>query len=161
VNDIDRCSQETRDACRQMKEELGLFHYLDEEEVDRIGCYFERKVVAANEVLWREGDPCDYIAFIIAGRIEVKKETEFPGKQVIVGLYGPGSIAGELCIIDGEPRAVTAVAREPTTLVTLARTELDRLLDEHPRVGGHFLKGILLRVSIRLRKSFARLAEVF
>jgi len=161
VNDIDRCSQETRDACRQMKEELGLFHYLDNTEVDRIGCYFERRLVEAGDILWHEGDPCTYIAFIIAGRIEVKKRTEFPGKQVIVGLYGPGSIAGELCIIDGEPRAVTAVAVEPSTLITLSRTERDRLLHEHPRVGGRFLKGILLRVSIRLRKSFDRLAEVF
>jgi len=144
-----------------MKRELGLFHYLEEEEVDRIGCYFERKVVAAKEILWNEGDPCDYIAFIITGRIEVKKKTEFPGREVIVGLYGPGSIAGELCIIDGEPRAVTAEAVEATTLVTLSRADLDRLLDEHPRIGGRFLKGILRRVSTRLRKSFDRLAEIF
>ncbi len=161
MSDTDRCPQETHDACRRMKEELGFFHYLEETEVDRIGCYFERRVVEVGEVLWEEGDPCTYIAFIIAGRIEVKKETEFPGREVIVGVYGPGSIAGELCIIDGEPRAVTAVAVEPTTLITLSRAELDRLLDEHPRVGGRFLKGILRRVSIRLRKSFDRLAEVF
>jgi len=144
-----------------MKQELRLFHYLDEEEVDRIGCYFEYKVAAVKEILWNEGDPCDYIAFIIAGRIEVKKKTEFPGREVIVGLYGPGSIAGELCIIDGKRRAVTAVAVEPTVLVTLSRADLDRLLDEHPRIGARFLKGILRRVSVRLRKSFDRLAEIF
>jgi len=161
VSDAGGCSLETLADCRRMKQELGLLHYLDAAEVDQIGCYFARRVATEGEVLWQEGDPCDYLAFITAGRIEVKKQTEFPGRQVIVGIYGPGSIAGELCIVDGEPRAVTAVAVEPTTLITLTRTELDRLLDEHPQVGGHFLQGILGRVSLRLRKSFDRLAELF
>jgi len=160
VSEEMRTAAEARDECLQMKRELGLFRYLEEEEVERIGCYFTRRVAGVGEVLWREGDPCDYIAFIIAGRIEVKKETEF-GRQVLVGLYGAGSIAGELCIIDGRPRAVTAVAVAPTTLVLLHRDQLDRLLDEHPRVGSRFLKGILRRVSIRLRKSFDRIAEIF
>jgi len=144
-----------------MKRNLGLFHYLTEAEVRSVADHFVRREAAAGEVLWHENDPCDYIAFILSGRIEVKKRTEFPGREVIVGLYGPGSIAGELCIIDGEPRAVTAEAVESAVLVTLSRADLDRLLDEHPRIGGRFLKGILRRVSIRLRKSFDRLAEIF
>jgi len=149
------------EACLWMKRNLGLFHYLTEAEVKSIADHFVRREAAEGEILWREGDPCDYIAFILSGRIEVKKKTEFPGREVIVGIYGPGSIAGELCIIDGERRAVTAEAVEPTILVSLSRTDLDRLLDEHPRIGGRFLKGILRRVSVRLRKSFDRLAEIF
>jgi len=144
-----------------MKQAMGLFPYLTEAEVETIADHFDYRQAAEHEVLWEEGDDCDYIAFILSGHIEVKKSTEFPGKQVIVGIYGPGSIAGELCIIDGEPRAVTAAAVEATTLVALCYADLDRLLEEHPRIGGRFLKGILRRVSIRLRKSFDRIAEVF
>ncbi|RMF85172.1 MAG: cyclic nucleotide-binding domain-containing protein [Nitrospirae bacterium] len=151
---------EAEDLCLRMKRELGFFHYLREEEVEQIGCYFQRREAEAGEVLWREGERCDYLCVIVAGHIEVKKETEF-GRQVIVGLYGPGSIAGELCLFDGSPRAVTAVAVEPTTLVVLSREGLERLLEEHPRIGGRFLQGILVRVARRLRRSFDRLAEVF
>lgn len=153
--------QEFPDACRRMKRDLGFFPYLTEAEVAAVADHFTYRQVAAKEVLWREGDPCEYIAFILSGHIEVKKRTEFPGREVIVGVYGPGSIAGELCIIDGHPRAVTAEAVEETTLVVLCSTDLDTLLDDHPQIAGRFLKGILRRVSIRLRKSFDRLAEIF
>ena len=161
MSDGDWCPPETLDACRRMKQGLGLFPFLSEEEVEAIADHFVRREAAAGDSLWHEGDPCDCIAFILSGRIEVKKRTEFPGREVIVGIYGPGSIAGELCIIDGKPRAVTAEAVEPTTVATLSRADFDRLLEEHPQIGGHFLKGILLRISLRLRKSFDRLAEIF
>jgi len=147
--------------CLEMKQELSLFHFLEEEDLVDLPCYFDLRELKAGETLCREGDPCEFVAFIVSGRLEVKKQTEFEGKQVILGVYSKGSIVGELCILDGQPRALTAVAIEDTTLVTLSRESFDRLLREHPELGVKFLKGMLVTVSIRLRKSFDRLASIF
>jgi CRP-like cAMP-binding protein len=117
--------------------------------------------VAKGETLWNEGDICDYVAFIVSGRVEVKKETDFKEKRVIVGIYSNGAIVGELCILDGSPRAVTAVALEDVSLVLITQENFNKLIDKYPELGAQLMKGMLLSVSIRLRSSFARLAAIF
>ena len=148
-------------TCLLMKAELSLFPYLSEEDLGDLPCYFRHLKVKSGEEIFREGDPCEFLGYIIEGSIEIKKETEFQGKAFVLGIYGAGSIVGESCILDAAPRAVTAVAREDTTLVVLSRENLERMLDESPAVGAKFLKGLLLAVSIRLRKSFDRMAAIF
>ena len=125
-----------RDACLRMKYELASFRFVDEDDLDYIAPLFTCRQATDGEILWREGRSCDYLVFIIDGRIDIKKETEFEGKQVIVGVYGKGAIVGELCILDDTPRAVTAVALEDSHLLLLMRNNFERLLKENPVHGG-------------------------
>jgi CRP/FNR family cyclic AMP-dependent transcriptional regulator len=149
------------DVCMVLKEQLGLFYFLEENDLHDIACYFRPLEAKAGDVIFREDDPCDYIAFIISGRLEIKKDTEFEGKQVILGIYGPGSIAGEVCFADHESRAVTAVALEDVSLIIITNDAMEELISTHPELGVKFLKGLLMAVSKRLRKSFDRIAAVF
>ncbi len=151
----------TGEICRLMREDLKIFAYLDEDDAAALAPYLECRQAAAGEVLWREGDSCQFLAFIVAGRLDVTKETELAGKKVIVGVYGRGSVAGELCIMDGSPRAVTATALEETSLLLLSRAHLEELLKKDPPLGIKVLKGLLLAVTIRLKKSFDRLLALF
>jgi CRP-like cAMP-binding protein len=149
------------EVCSRLRAELASFRFLRGEDISGIAPFFQCRQARAGEILWREGAPCDYVAFIIEGKVDIKKETEFEGKQVIVGVYGKGSIVGELCLLDDSPRPITAVALTDTDLLLLTRADLDRLLELHPELGIKLLKGMLLAVSIRLRKSFDRLAAIF
>ncbi|HKJ05155.1 MAG TPA: cyclic nucleotide-binding domain-containing protein [Geopsychrobacteraceae bacterium] len=154
-------SQEVADQCTQLKDNYRFFRYLDKEETAVVTGYLQCQFVSAGQVLWNEGDPSDRAAFVVDGRVEIKKQTEFVGKHVIVGIYGQGSIVGELCLLSGEPRAVTATALIDTSLLMLSRKQFDLLLEEHPDLGAKLLKGMFLALSTRLRKSFERLASVF
>lgn len=147
--------------CGRMKRELRFFNFMAEEDLDEVAGFFECRQVAAGQPLWREGDPGNFVAFIVAGRVEVSKETEFKGKNVVVGVYSQGTIVGELSILDGSPRAETALALDHVDLVLLTVNSFERLLQEHPQLGARLLKGMLLTVSRRLKKSFARLAAIF
>jgi CRP-like cAMP-binding protein len=129
--------------------------------MEELAEFFQPKTVKSGETLWEEGDACDYLAIINSGRVEVKKNTEFKGKHVIVGIYSQGTVVGALCILDGSPRAVTAVALEDVSLMIITQEDFDRLIEQKPEIGIKLLKGILLSVSIRLRKSFERLARFF
>ncbi len=148
------------ELCTCMKDEHNAFCYLETEDTKDLSGFFECRNVKAGETLWREGALCDYVAFITSGRLEVKKEIEFKGK-IIVGIYGKGAFVGELCILDGSPRAVTAVALEDLSLVIITKKNFDELINKYPKLGAQLLKGMLLSVSIRLRKSFDRLAAIF
>jgi len=149
------------DVCVRMKNDLSAFRYLENQDLEFLAHHFQCKQVEAGETLWSEGDESTYVAFIMEGRVDAKKVTEFKGKQVIVGVYGRGSIVGELGFLDDATRAVTAVALEPSNLLILTRESFAELLEEHPDLGAKLLKGMLLAVSIRLRKSFDRLAAIF
>lgn len=147
--------------CQKMKSDFRFFQYLDETEKAIASRYLECLEVKAGTVLWHEGDDSHAAAFVVEGRIEVKKETEFKGKHVIVGIYGEGSVVGELCLLSGDNRAVTATALTDAWLLNLTGEKFEQLMEEHPVVGGKLLKGMFFAVSRRLRKSFERLAAIF
>jgi CRP/FNR family cyclic AMP-dependent transcriptional regulator len=139
----------------------SIFSFLGSEKLEELCSYFQCKSVLKDEVLWEEGDPCDYAAFIVSGRVEVMKQTEFKGKHVVVGIYGRGAVVGALCILDGGNRAVTAKALEDVSITTISKENFEKLLDEKPELGAQVMKGMLLSFSSRLRKSFERLATFF
>lgn len=149
------------EVCARMKKELHYFRFLLEEDVPLLARYLECRELAPEETLWLEGGECGYMVFIISGNLEIRKNTEFAGRQMIVGIYGRGSIAGELCLLDSSPRVVTAVACDEVELLIFKRPDFDRFLAEHPESGVRLLKGMLMTVSTRLKKSFERLAAIF
>jgi CRP-like cAMP-binding protein len=154
-------SEVSEETCLVMKEELSFFPFMDRKDLAEVPCFLERREVKEGEVLFTEGDPCDYLAYIVAGSLEIRKQTEFKGKQFILGIYGEGSLVGELCILDAVPRQVTATAKEDSTLIVLSRENFEKMLSEYPELGVKFLKGLLLAASIRLRKSFDRMSSIF
>ncbi|MDO8282568.1 MAG: cyclic nucleotide-binding domain-containing protein [Thermodesulfovibrionia bacterium] len=142
-------------AC--MKEGDSLFNFLSDEDIRNLSAFFEIKSILAGGMLWKKEDPYDYIAFIVSGSVEIKKETEFEGRELVVGIYSKGA----LCILDESLRAVTAEATEDVTLAIITQKNLDKLIETNPKLGADLLKGMLHTVSFRLRKSIDRLAVFF
>jgi CRP-like cAMP-binding protein len=149
------------DYCRKIKSDLRFFTYLDEPEKAIVGQYLECCELTSGTVLWHEGEASGSTAFVVEGKVEVKKETEFEGKHVIVGIYGDGSVVGELCLFSGDKRAVTATALTDAWLLQISDAGFETLLAEHPATGAKLLKGMLFATSRRLRKSYERLAAIF
>lgn len=141
--------------------EDSVFSFLCDEDLRELSVFFQPKTVKAGETLWVEGDPSDCVAFIISGRVDIKKKTDFEGKHVVVGVYSKGAVIGALGILDGGPRAVTAVAREEVSLVVITKENFDKLIKANPELGIKLMKGMLFSLSVRLRKSFERLARFF
>jgi len=144
-----------------MRERFRFFRTLSEEEVLDFLRFCERRTVAVGTVLWEEGDLDNYAAFIVSGRLGIKKKTEFEEHHVIVGTYGPGSVVGELCLLTENERSVTAEVLEEVDLVVLDSSDFERLINEHPPLALKFLKNIFLTTCRRLRKSYDRIASIF
>jgi CRP-like cAMP-binding protein len=145
----------------QLQKRFVFFSTLGAAEVDDFLRFCERRSVTAGEVLWQEGDSDNYAAFIVSGRIGIKKRTEFAKEQVIVGTYGSGSVAGELCLLTENTRSVTAEALEDGELVLLQSTRFEDLISRHPQLALKLLKHIFTTTCGRLRKSYERIASIF
>jgi len=145
-----------------MKEKLILFHFLTNEEVELIIPYLDIVAFPKGASIFKEGEKGDFVGFISNGKLEVKKSTEFEGKQVVLATLGRGSLVGELSFVDiDEPRTATVVALENSEIVILKRDALDALTGKWPHIGIKILKGIIRILAVRLRKSVERLTLIF
>ena len=151
----------TGDACVRMTRELSFFRFLSDEELQAMGNYFTCRRVEAGTVLWEEGDPCNFMLFILSGRMLIKKGTEFEGKDVVIGVLSSGSMNGERGLLDGSPHPYTAEALEDLELVMIDHDSFNRILEERNELAVKLLKGMLLSVSTRLENALSRLASVF
>ncbi|NJC88765.1 MAG: cyclic nucleotide-binding domain-containing protein [Desulfuromonas sp.] len=147
--------------CEKMKRELRCFSFLSDVELGAIAPYFSCRMVPARADVWRSGDVEDYMAFIVTGKVELKVDTEFPGKQVVVGVFSRGAVIGAGSVLSPHPRTLTARALEDCGLVLLARENFEMLLQAYPQTGIKLLKGVLLSEAHRLSRAYARLASVF
>lgn len=147
--------------CGRMRNELKFLSFLADADLDEVAGYFECRQVQAGKTLWEAGDPGNFIAFVISGRIQINKKTELGGKSIILGVFSRGAILGEVSFLEGGKRSETAAVLDHADLILLTRESFQRLLDERPRLGIKLLEGMLVTVSRRLRKSYERLASIF
>ena len=153
--------QDMKKLIFDIKDELIIFHHLDKEDLEQILPFFELMNCPAGTTIFNEGDEGGYACFIVTGRFEVKKQTEFKGKQVVVALLGKGSIVGEMSLIDQHPRSATVVSREDSQMVILRREAVESILQKYPHIGIKILKGLNRVMSIRLRQMVDRLVGIF
>ncbi len=142
-------------------DEVAILHFLSREEAEALAPYLEFRHYRQGETVCSEGEPGEFISFISSGKMEIKKETGFKGKQVILAVLSKGSFVGELSIIDGKPRSATVVALEDSDTLLLRSEQFESLLQDHPRIGVKMLRGMCRVLSLRLRQAGDRLAAVF
>lgn len=145
--------------CPLSKDELrNIFSFLSETECVDICVYLELKEWAAGAVLMKDGEPGDFMGFLVDGKLAVKKETSFPGKHILVAILEQGSMVGEISAVEPQLRNATVVATEKSRLLVLTHENLNKLLDANHDLGAKLLKRIIHVLSVRLRKASDRLS---
>jgi CRP/FNR family cyclic AMP-dependent transcriptional regulator len=154
-------SEQIIDLSGKMREEFKFFNALTHNECAAFLGYCENRQVDAGGTLWTEGDIDNYAAFIVSGKLGIKKKTEFEGKHMIVGTFDRGTVVGELCLLTDKTRSVTAVVLENVDVVALSSRDFERMITEHPMLGLKLLKHIFIVTSKRLSGSYERIASIF
>ena len=145
----------------KIKKEFVFFRSLSDNEISDFISFCENKQVPAEEILWHEGEKDNYAVFILSGKMGIKKKTEFEGKHMIVGTFGKGTVAGELCLLTDHARSVTAEILEPAELMILTNKNFEGLITKNPMLGLKLLRHIFIITSKRLNKSYDRIASMF
>jgi len=68
------------------------------------------------------------------------------GAERILAILGPGSIVGELAMLDGLPRSATVQALRDSRLTFVARSVFLESLGEHPQIYRHLLTILVERI---------------
>ncbi len=73
----------------------------------------------AGETLFREGDQGDRAYVVREGRLEISRRVG--SADVVIAIEGPGTILGEMALIDDQPRSATVRAMEPARLTVVPK----------------------------------------
>ena len=144
-----------------MEQRNDPFAFLGAEEKDLLAPYLTERILHAGEDLYVEGQEDDFMGFVLAGRLAVKKPTEFSGRQHMIALLDPGAVVGESGILQWRrPHGTTVTAIEECRLALLKRESFERLCQEHPDLAISLLGYLLHIVGIRLQQTSHRLSLV-
>ncbi|VTU17496.1 Crp/Fnr family transcriptional regulator [Variovorax sp. PBL-E5] len=110
-------------------------------------------------LLFEEGDAAgsDYMALVLEGQVRVVSAASVPGAEVVISVVGPGSLIGEMGVIDGAPRSASCTTLTEVKLGILSRAALLELVGTRPVVAARLMLGLCKGMADRLRDSNRRL----
>lgn len=85
----------------------------------------------AGSIIFNKDDPGLTCFIILDGLIKIYVTSE-DGQEVVLVILKHGEVFGELSLLDGSPRSASAVAMEPTELLTLNREDFLDFVRESP-----------------------------
>ncbi len=121
---------------------VPLFSGMTDRAIGAVADLAEEVTFEAGEPLVSEGEPGDAFFVLIDGGADVTQ-----GGKPVASL-GPGSILGEISLIDGRPRTATVTCTAPIRAAVIRRPEFERLMDSFPAVR----LGVLMSLTERVRR---------
>ncbi len=108
----------------------ALFFPLSDADRRGVGRLFARRSFEKDSYLFFEGDPAEWLVFVVDGRVKMIKHSE-SGRETILSTFGPGEVVGEVGVLVGDIYPATAQALEPAVTLSLRRDEYVALVQAH------------------------------
>lgn len=137
-----------------------VLKFLTQDELADICPYLEIRAWKKGEVLMNDGEQGDFMGFVLAGKLAVKKETNFPGRFTLIAILDSGAMVGEISAVDRGLRTATVIAMEDASLLVLTYDKLEKISVERPLLGFKILKRIIHVLSLRQRRAYDRLSTL-
>lgn len=109
-----------------------------------------KKQFKKGEILIREGERGDCAYVIETGNVEILVQRD--GQPIQIGMRGPGSLIGEMAMIDDKPRTATVRAVDDCDVLEITREDFARRVDSADPV----LKMVMRVITTRYRDMIGR-----
>jgi CRP-like cAMP-binding protein len=151
-------SAAARQAAELLTAQTALMQ-LEPKEAQIIVSYMQPRRVAAGTTFIKEGDTdnTDFMLLVLHGEVTIETLVVSRGEPTVVTVLGPGSLIGEMGLIDGAPRSASCTALTDLGCAVLTRESLNRLLHDDPRTAAKLTIAISLRIAERMRDNQAKL----
>jgi len=118
---------------------IPYFQDLEPRTLERIRTAMFEVQAGKGQLLFSEGESAEAMYGVRSGQVKIFKLSP-DGREQVLRIAGPGECFNEVPIFDGGPNQANAQALEPTRLWGIRRTDMQRVLQEHPAVAFGFLK---------------------
>ncbi len=89
----------------------------------------ETRILRAGDILFRRGESGESGYVVLTGSIALMAKDDGSAAERIIG---PHNLIGDLALITETERPVTAIAREPSSVLKISRVLFHRVLQEFP-----------------------------
>jgi len=144
-------------AGRAYDREVGAFMpALDSQARAELQALGRRRKFPKGAVLFAEGQTSDRVMVVLSGRVKVSYLTE-EGKEVVLGLAGPGELLGEMSFLDRDPHSASNTALDTVETLVIPSADFQEYLGQHPAAAMALLRLLSrrLRESDQMRVEFA------
>lgn len=128
---------------------------LSHEEARTVVAYMKPHRIGEGTTFIREGDidDTDFMLLVLDGEVTIETIVVSRTEPITVTVLGPGSLIGEMGLLDGAPRSASCTAMTDLRCAILTRDAMNQLLDHQPRTAAKLMMAISLRIAQRMRET--------
>jgi anti-anti-sigma regulatory factor len=132
-------------------ERVSALRDFSPDQLARLSLHLTRARWSSGEVIFTEGDPGNDLFFVTRGRASVYLRSD--GGNIRLVTFAPGTVFGELALLDRGPRSATVIADEEVTAFALSLAGFDALRKEDTEIALGLLAALGRELSDRLRRA--------
>ena len=139
---------------------LPLLDGLTPEQRGRFAALLVRRAYRAGDVVVREGDEDHSLLMIAWGTASVRIKRAGRDRYRRLATFSPGTVFGEVALLDRQPRSATVTADEDLVCYVLSAEAFDALTVHDPSIAIHLLSNLGRELSRRLRRATATVSQL-
>ncbi|WP_430407412.1 cyclic nucleotide-binding domain-containing protein [Hydrogenophaga sp.] len=148
-------------AAQLLRSSHALVQLSEAEALTAMG-FMELRRYAEGEAIIRQGasggtGDDGFMALVVDGEVTVEADVVSRLDKLTVNVLGPGSLMGEISLMDGAARSATCTASTAVQCAVLTRKSLEALILEEPTAAAKLLSAVAQRLSARLRQTDIKL----
>jgi SulP family sulfate permease len=158
--DVDRAIEHAEDDLLRAQEppsaaeiklpEVALLAGFEPHQIAAITAVMKRQAYDKGSVVFREGDPGDEVLVVTKGTASAYLQLP-NGANIRLATFAPGTVFGELAILDRGPRAASVIADGELVCYGMSRADYAALASKSPDAAIQFMAAIGRELSGRLR----------
>ncbi len=142
---------------KDLLKKINLFSSLTDDELEEIEKICVRETYAKDTIMFFEGDPGNKCYAIVKGEVRISKMIPNIGEEALAVLK-PGDYFGEMALIDNFSRSAHAIANTDIEVLTVTKSDLDKVLIRDREMGYKLLWVFTQTLSRRLREMNEKMA---
>ncbi|TQS75984.1 Crp/Fnr family transcriptional regulator [Ornithinibacillus gellani] len=127
------CNHETDHDQYLCVSKVPIFNHLSTNEMEKIVRLASNKVFQKGEILFRDGDPLEYLYIVHTGQVKMYQLFE-SGKEQLLRVLNPGEFMGELALFTEKYIDSYAEAMKPTNICAIHRKDIQQLMQAYPSI---------------------------
>ena len=125
---------------------IPLFEGLPDDQHRDLASIALVKSFSRGQTIFSEGDPGTGFYVVVSGRVKIYKLSA-DGKEQILRIIRPGDSFNDVPVLNGGISLVSAAAMSLVTLYAIKKSDLEKVMRDHPQIALNIIKVLSQRVA--------------
>lgn len=139
----------------EMLRQTGFAEGLTEEELELIVPICHERSFSKGQEIFSEASLGRELYMVCKGRVSLEVALpNRPGRRAErLATAEPGTVFGEISLVDGSPRSAQARALDDTQVIVIMNEDISKVMDKNSRIGYIIMRNLATVLSTRLRNT--------